>query len=98
MHLEREGKSAETVAFEYPTVDDLLASYTRLKNLGIVPVLTTDTGPTTAFYYEDPDGNSVELLEASCCGTSARGLLPAARRGPSRRHLPLFCVTRVSAS
>jgi catechol 2,3-dioxygenase len=50
------------VAFEYQSIDDLLATYARLKGQGIQPVLTTDTGATTAFYYEDPDGNVVELL------------------------------------
>ena len=50
------------VAFEYATIDDLLHSWERLKGLGIEPVLTTDHGPTTAFYYQDPDGNSVELF------------------------------------
>src|SRR5258708_8840185 len=50
------------VAFEYATIDDLLNSYVRIKGLGIEPVLTTDHGPTIAFYYEDPDGNSVELF------------------------------------
>jgi catechol 2,3-dioxygenase len=29
--------------------------------LGIEPVLTADHGASTAFYYNDPDGNSVEL-------------------------------------
>jgi catechol 2,3-dioxygenase len=55
-------KRLQRVAFEYPTVDDLLADYTRLKGLGIEPVLTADHGASTAFYYEDPDRNSVELL------------------------------------
>src|SRR5258706_10244578 len=50
------------VAFEYTTIDDLLNTYTRLKGLLIEPVLTTDHGPTIAFYYEDPDGNIVELF------------------------------------
>jgi catechol 2,3-dioxygenase len=50
------------VAFEYATIDDLLNTYTRLKGLVIEPVLTTDHGPTIAFYYEDPDGNIVELF------------------------------------
>ena len=50
------------VAFEYETIDDLLNSYARLKGLGIEPLVPVDHGPTTAFYYEDPDGNSVELL------------------------------------
>lgn len=49
------------VAFELPTIDDLLATYEQLKSLGIEPVLTADHGATTAFYYEDPDRNSVEL-------------------------------------
>jgi catechol 2,3-dioxygenase len=48
-------------AFEYATLDDLLATYTRLKQLGILPHLTVDHGVTTSFYYLDPDGNSVEL-------------------------------------
>jgi catechol 2,3-dioxygenase len=50
------------VAFEYATIDDLLHSWERLKGMGIEPVLAADHGPTTAFYYQDPDGNSVELF------------------------------------
>jgi catechol-2,3-dioxygenase len=49
------------VAFELPTIDDLLATRTRLKSLGIEPVLTADHGASTSFYYDDPDRNSVEL-------------------------------------
>jgi catechol-2,3-dioxygenase len=49
------------VAFELPTIDDLLATHARLKGVGIEPVLTADHGATTAFYYQDPDRNSVEL-------------------------------------
>lgn len=49
-------------AFEYATLDDLLATYVRLKGLGIKPVLAADQGATTSFYYEDPDRNRVELL------------------------------------
>jgi catechol 2,3-dioxygenase len=48
-------------AFEYQSLEDLLGSYVRLKGLGILPVLCTDAGLQTAFYYEDPDGNSVEV-------------------------------------
>jgi catechol 2,3-dioxygenase len=48
-------------AFEYLTIDELLGTYARLKRLGITPVLCTDGGSQTAFYYEDPDRNSVEL-------------------------------------
>ena len=49
------------VAFEYRTIDELLGTYARLKGLGIVPVLCTDGGSQTAFYYEDPDRNSIEI-------------------------------------
>lgn len=48
-------------AFEYQTLDALLGTYQRLKGMGILPVLCTDAGLQTAFYYEDPDGNSVEI-------------------------------------
>ena len=49
------------VAFEYRTIDELLGTYARLKGLGVVPALCTDGGSQTAFYYEDPDCNSVEI-------------------------------------
>jgi len=49
------------VAFECETFDDLLGTYARLKNLGILPLWAADHGPGTAFYYEDPDKNVVEL-------------------------------------
>ena len=48
-------------AFEYATIDDLLTTYERLKELGIEPHACLDHGMTTSFYYVDPDGNSVEL-------------------------------------
>lgn len=50
------------VAFEYATIGELLTTWERLKGLGIEPVLATDHGMTIAFYYRDPDGNSVELF------------------------------------
>lgn len=49
------------IAFEYDTLDDLLDTYLRLKNLGIIPNVTADQGVSIAFYYDDPDGNTVEL-------------------------------------
>ncbi len=48
-------------AFEYPTMGIQLDAYSRLKTLGIVPHACLDHGMTMSFYYEDPDGNSVEL-------------------------------------
>ncbi len=49
------------MAFEYASCDELLATFTRLKALGIEPHMSLDHGMTTSFYYVDPDGNSVEL-------------------------------------
>lgn len=49
------------VAFEFGTLDELLGTYARLKALGIVPQFSVDEGAQTGFYYEDPDGNSVEI-------------------------------------
>jgi hypothetical protein len=43
------------------TIDELLGTYARLMGLGIVLVLCTDGVSQTAFYYEDPDRNSVEI-------------------------------------
>jgi catechol-2,3-dioxygenase len=48
-------------AFAYATLDDLLGTYVRLKRLEIAPVWAVDHGASIAFYYEDPDGNTVEL-------------------------------------
>jgi catechol 2,3-dioxygenase len=50
------------MAYEYETLQDLLAAYTRLKEEhGIVPPRTINHGPTTSFYYKDPDDNTLEL-------------------------------------
>jgi catechol 2,3-dioxygenase len=48
-------------AFEYPSMDDLLDTYTRLTKHEILPHACLDHGMTMSFYYVDPDGNSVEL-------------------------------------
>ncbi len=49
------------LAFEYDSVQDLLTTYERLREVGIEPHACLDHGMTTSFYYVDPDGNSVEL-------------------------------------
>lgn len=48
-------------AYEYPDLDQLLETYTRLKGHGLEPHVALDHGMTISFYYLDPDGNSVEL-------------------------------------
>ena len=52
----------EHVSFGYDDMGDLLATYTRLKDQGIEPFWTINHGPSTSFYYKDPDGNRVELM------------------------------------
>jgi catechol-2,3-dioxygenase len=49
------------VAFTYSKLGELLSTYLRLRNLGIVPAHTLNHGPTTSFYYVDPNDNMIEL-------------------------------------
>ncbi len=49
------------VAYEVRNFDELLGTYARLKGLGILPVWAADHGLATAFYYQDPDQNIVEI-------------------------------------
>lgn len=49
------------IAFAYDTLDDLLGTYLRLKKLSMLPLWAADQFFQTAIYYEDPDGNIIEL-------------------------------------
>ena len=49
------------VSYTYSTLAELLATYRRLRAEGIVPRWSINHGVTTSLYYEDPDGNRVEL-------------------------------------
>ena len=57
----RSSAGLEHVAFTYDTLDDLLATYERLKAAGITPVLPIHHGMTMSLYYADPDGTQCEL-------------------------------------
>jgi catechol 2,3-dioxygenase len=48
-------------AFEYGSFAELMASFERLKALGILPAVSLEHGLTTSLYYKDPEGNFVEL-------------------------------------
>jgi catechol 2,3-dioxygenase len=48
-------------AFEYADFDQWLDNYERLKEVGIVPFLNLDHGMTMSMYYQDPEGNGVEI-------------------------------------
>ena len=51
----------QRIAFTYKALDDLLGTYVRLKNRGMLPVWAADQFFQTAIYYQDPDHNTVEL-------------------------------------
>jgi catechol-2,3-dioxygenase len=48
-------------AYTFSTIDDLLDRYQELKTAGIAPKAPIQHGVTTSLYYQDPDGNFVEL-------------------------------------
>lgn len=47
-------------AYTYASLDDLLATWQRMKDAGHEPVWCTHHGGTISIYYKDPDGNVVE--------------------------------------
>ncbi len=47
-------RSASTMAFTYPSLDDLLRTYERLKRLGIEPYSPIHHGVTVSMYYAIP--------------------------------------------
>jgi catechol 2,3-dioxygenase-like lactoylglutathione lyase family enzyme len=49
------------MAFTFGSLADLVAHYSRLKNAGILPFWGINHGPTTSFYYRDPDENQLEF-------------------------------------
>ena len=49
------------LAFFYPTMSDWIATYERLKAIGITPRVGIHHGLTLSLYYRDPDDNGVEL-------------------------------------
>jgi catechol 2,3-dioxygenase len=48
-------------AFEFDSFDDLMNHFDRLRAAGIEPAFCLDHGTTMSIYYEDPEGNYVEL-------------------------------------
>ena len=49
------------IAYAYDTLGELVEAHDRLKAEDIVPRRSINHGLTTSMYYEDPDGNGVEL-------------------------------------
>jgi catechol 2,3-dioxygenase-like lactoylglutathione lyase family enzyme len=59
--LHRKVFGVDHIAFTYDALPDLVATYRRLADHGIRPVWCINHGPTTSMYFEDPDGNRLEL-------------------------------------
>jgi catechol-2,3-dioxygenase len=49
------------LAYSYNSLRDLLSTYVRLRDQGIVPFRPINHGPTVSMYYHDPDGTGIEL-------------------------------------
>ena len=54
------------IAYTYASAADLLETYARLKEQGLTPYWPVHHGFTLSFYYQDPDGNRIELQVESC--------------------------------
>ena len=48
-------------AFEYDSFDGWIDNYERLRDAGLTPTVCLDHGMTMSMYYQDPDGNGVEI-------------------------------------
>ena len=50
------------LAYAYSSLGELLFVYERMKERGYKPNWTVNHGNSTSFYYNDPDGNTVETM------------------------------------
>lgn len=57
----RYASGLDHVSYTYEDLGQLLSTYRRLKAAGIEPRWPINHGVTTSLYYQDPDGNKVEL-------------------------------------
>jgi catechol 2,3-dioxygenase-like lactoylglutathione lyase family enzyme len=59
--LDKSAAGVEHISFTFDELGELLATYLRLKAVGIEPFWPIIHGPTVSMYYRDPDGVKVEL-------------------------------------
>lgn len=59
------------IAYTYTSAADLLETYARLKEQGLTPYWPVHHGFTLSFYYQDPDGNRIELQVETCSSDEA---------------------------
>jgi len=63
----RDKAGVNHVAYTYASLGDLLATYERLKQMGVRPYWRIHHGITLSLYYQDPDSNRMEFQVD--CGT-----------------------------
>ena len=63
------------VAYTYANLGDLLATYERLKEMGIHPYWRIHHGITVSLYYRDPDGNRMEFQVDACSVADANAYM-----------------------
>ena len=63
------GVGVNHVGYTYANLGDLLETYDRLRQLGIVPYWRVHHGVTLSIYYQDPDGNRMEF-QVDCCANA----------------------------
>jgi catechol-2,3-dioxygenase len=70
------------LGYTWRNLEELIDTYTRLKNRGVMPTRPIRHGPTLSLYYRDPDGNGLEfqidLMEAKDANEFMRGAAFAA--------------------
>lgn len=59
------------IAYTYPSAKALLETYDRLRQQGLTPYWPVHHGFTLSFYYQDPDGNRIELQVETCSSKEA---------------------------
>lgn len=60
------GIGVNHVGYTYANVGELLETYDRLKQIGIMPYWRVHHGVTLSMYYQDPDRNRMEF-QVDCC-------------------------------
>jgi catechol-2,3-dioxygenase len=63
------GVGVNHVGYTFANVGDLLETYARLKESGIIPYWRVHHGVTLSIYYRDPDGNRMEF-QVDCCANA----------------------------
>ncbi len=62
----RDKAGVNHVAYTYGTLGDLLGTYERLNQMGVIPYWRIHHGITLSLYYQDPDGNRMEFQVDAC--------------------------------